>query len=438
MDTNAVYNETDGTTAADASRLVQADNQRIGAKKKHTTPPHHTTGQMKHTDIAKEDVCNKNGCTIETGEMPGVGSNVADGSDDMRFDLLNADQSALDTYVTQTLHQPRYRAQQLSVWLTRGVPFSEMDNLPRTMRDQMAQTAYLALPKTVQKQVSRIDGTVKFLFAYPDGATVESVLMRYYHGNTLCISTQVGCRMGCRFCASTIGGKVRDLTASEMLGEVLVAGRETGVRVDGIVLMGIGEPLDNYDNTIRFLHLVSRPGGLNIGLRHISLSTCGVVPGMLRLADEGLPITLSLSLHAPTDEQRSAIMPVNRKWNIAQVLAATVNYFEKTKRRVSFEYTLIHGENDTPQTALSLVHTLQRHVGKRMPLHVNLIPVNPVSERTQRAGDMKSIQTFAAILRRHGINATVRRKLGADIDAACGQLRRRVQTESMTQTTTSV
>ena len=188
MDTNVGYNETDGTTAADSSHLVQTNDKRTGATTKQTTS-HRTTGQMKHTDITKEDVCNKNGCAIETGEMPGVGSNVADGSDDMRFDLLNADQPSLDTYVTQTLNQPRYRAQQLSVWLTRGVPFSEMDNLPRTMRDQMMQTAYLALPKTVQKQVSRIDGTVKFLFAYPDGATVESVLMRYHHGNTLCIST---------------------------------------------------------------------------------------------------------------------------------------------------------------------------------------------------------------------------------------------------------
>lgn len=349
---------------------------------------------------------------------------------ELKLDLLNADEDTLDTYVTQTLSQPRYRAQQLRIWLTRGVSFSEMDNLPRSMRERMEQTAFLALPQTVQQQVSKIDGTVKFLFAYADGATVESVLMRYHHGNTLCISTQVGCRMGCRFCASTIGGKVRDLTASEMLGEVLMAGRETGVRVDGIVLMGIGEPLDNYDNTIRFLHLVSRPGGLNIGLRHISLSTCGIVPKMLRLAQEGLPITLSLSLHAPTDAQRSAIMPVNRQWNLAQVLQAALTYFEKTKRRVSFEYTLIHGQNDTPQTAMALVHTLHQHIGQRMPLHVNLIAVNPVSERVQQPGDANSIQTFASILRKHGINATVRRKLGADIDAACGQLRRRAQTPS--------
>lgn len=419
MDTNAVYNETDGTTTADASRLVQTDDKRIGAKKKHTTPPHHTTVQMKYTDIAKEDVCNKNGCAIETGEMPGVGSNVADGSDDMRFDLLNADQSALDTYVTQTLHQPRYRAQQLGVWLTRGVPFSEMDNLPRTMRDQMVQTAYLALPNTVQKQVSRIDGTVKFLFAYPDGATVESVLMRYHHGNTLCISTQVGCRMGCRFCASTIGGKVRDLTASEMLGEVLVAGRETGVRVDGIVLMGIGEPLDNYENVIEFMKKAQSEEGLGISYRNLSLSTCGLAEQVIRLSEERLPITLSVSLHSPFDSQRSEMMPVNRKYPLDKLFDACNIYILNTGRRITYEYALIEGVNDSEEHAAQLVSLLK---GKLC--HVNLIPLNKVAGTGYEKASKKNISAFQEILVDSGINATVRRTLGQDIEAACGQLRR--------------
>ena len=251
--------------------------------------------------------------------------------------------------------------------------------------------------------------------------------MRYHHGTTICISSQVGCRMGCRFCASTLGGKVRDLCAGEMLGQIIVAARDLGERIDGVVLMGIGEPLDNYDNVLRFLQLCSAQQGLGIGQRHISLSTCGLVDKIDRLAEEKLGITLSISLHAPTDTLRSAIMPVNEKWGVDALLCATVRYFEKTGRRISFEYTLIHGKNDTEAEALSLAALLKKHADGKMPLHVNLIPVNPVKERGFSPGSTAQNRAFAALLEKNGITATVRRRLGADIDASCGQLRARLE-----------
>ena len=322
--------------------------------------------------------------------------------------------------------QPAYRAKQIFTFLSRGTSVSEMSSLPKSFREALARDFIDTLPTVEQKQVSKIDGTVKYLFRLYDGEFVESVFMRYEHGNTLCISSEVGCPMGCAFCASTLGGKIRPLFASEMLGQVIAAEKDMGERVGGIVMMGIGEPLDNYDNVVRFLRLVNHPDGLNIGYRHISLSTCGVVPGILRLAKEDFPITLSISLHAVTDEKRSEIMPVNRKWNIDTLLSACAEYYRATGRRISFEYTLLAGKNDTEQEAVALAVLLKKYFAK-MPMHVNLIRVNEVKERDFQGGTTESAYRFAQTLISHGVNATVRRRLGADISAACGQLRLRTK-----------
>lgn len=339
-------------------------------------------------------------------------------------DLYSMTEDELSDYIV-SLGEPRFRAKQIYAWLPSGTPIGEMTNIPAALRARLAADTLDTLPRVQRKLVSKIDGTVKFLFRLHDGACVESVFMRYKHGNTLCISSQVGCRMGCRFCASTIGGKERDLLPSELLGQVIAAQRETGERVSNIVMMGIGEPLDNYDNVVKFLRLVNDPKGLNIGYRHISLSTCGVVPGIYKLAEENFPITLSISLHAATDEKRSSIMPVNNKWHISELLAACAEYYKTTGRRISFEYTLIHGKNDTPEDARELAELLNgalRPVGA--PIHVNLIRVNEVDETGFRAGSTESANAFAALLTKMGITATVRRRLGADVNAACGQLRR--------------
>ena len=321
--------------------------------------------------------------------------------------------------------EPRFRAKQVFSWLSSGTPIAEMTNLSKALREKLSSLCVDTLPKVEKKLVSQIDGTVKYLFALHDGECVESVLMRYKHGNTLCISSQVGCRMGCRFCASTIGGRVRDLMPSELLGQVIAAERDSGERISNIVMMGIGEPLDNYDNVIRFLQLVNDKEGLNIGYRHISLSTCGVVPGIRRLAEEALPITLSISLHASDDETRSALMPVNKKWPIAELLSACVDYYKKTRRRISFEYTLIAGKNDTEEGARALAALLKNAFrGTDAPLHVNLIRVNAVEETGMRQGSVEGANRFAEILNLLGVVATVRRRLGSDVNAACGQLRR--------------
>ena len=321
--------------------------------------------------------------------------------------------------------QPAYRAKQIFTFLSRGVPVEEMSSLPKDFRARLLDATEWRLPLVEEKLVSKIDGTVKYLFRLADGECVESVLMRYEHGNSLCISSQVGCRMGCAFCASTIGGKVRDLFASEILGQVIAAEKDSGERVSNIVMMGIGEPLDNYDNVVRFLALVNHKDGLNIGYRHISLSTCGVVPGIDRLARENLPITLSISLHAVTDEKRSAVMPVNRKWNIRELLDACVRYYNTTGRRISFEYTLLGGKNDSEADADALAALLKSAFkATGAPLHVNLIRVNEVKERDFVKGDAASAKRFAERLIFRGVNATVRRRLGADVNAACGQLRR--------------
>lgn len=320
--------------------------------------------------------------------------------------------------------QPSYRAKQIFTFLARGASVDEMTTLPKEFRKTLSEISEDRLPRVAEKQTSAVDGTVKYLFRLLDGEYIESVFMRYEHGNTLCISSEVGCPMGCAFCASTLGGKIRPLTPSEMLGQVIAAEKDMGERVSGIVMMGIGEPLDNYENVVRFLRLVNHKDGLNIGYRHISLSTCGVVPGIARLAEEDLPITLSISLHAVTDEARSRIMPVNRRWNIDALLSACADYYRKTTRRISFEYTLLHGENDSEEEARALAALLKRYM-RGMPIHVNLIRVNPVKETAFVRGGTESVRRFADVLTKNGVNATVRRRLGADIDGACGQLRRR-------------
>ena len=325
------------------------------------------------------------------------------------------------------LGEPRYRAEQIFVQLHRGLSPDEMTNIGAKTREKLAAATAYHLPRVVRKLVSAIDGTIKYLFELADGHCIESVVMHYEHGTTICISSQVGCAMGCKFCASTIGGKVRNLTSGELLGQVIAAARDSGERIDGIVMMGIGEPLDNFDNVLKFLELVNAPKGVNIGYRHISLSTCGLCERIDELAKHKLPITLSISLHAADDETRSSIMPINRKYSVGELLAACRRYYATTGRRISFEYTLIAGKNDSREAAKKLAIVLNRSLRSRtegMPIHVNLIPVNEVEETGfQRAG-ARAVKAFAAVLEENGIRATVRRKLGADINASCGQLRR--------------
>ncbi len=326
-----------------------------------------------------------------------------------------------------SLGEPRYRAGQIFPQLHRGLAPEEMSNIGKVTQQKLQDATHYHLPRVKRKLISAIDGTVKYLFELADGHAVESVVMHYEHGTTICISSQVGCLMGCKFCASTIGGKVRDLTPGELLGQVIAAAKDTGERIDGIVMMGIGEPLDNYDNVVRFLQLVNAEKGLNIGYRHISLSTCGLVERIDRLAELKLPITLSISLHAADNETRSAIMPINRRYPIEELLAACRRYYKTTGRRISFEYTLIAGKNDSTEAAVRLAELLNRALRTRsegMPIHVNLIPVNEVEETGFKRTGAKAVKAFAATLERHGIRATVRRRLGADINASCGQLRR--------------
>ena len=321
------------------------------------------------------------------------------------------------------LGQPKFRAAQLFRWLQSGeTDFDNMTNLPLSLRDKLKEKTYIADVKIVRKFKSRLDETVKYVYELYDGEYIESVLMKYEHGYTVCISTQVGCRMGCSFCASGIAGLTRNLTASEMLAQITAAGRDNGIRVSNIVMMGMGEPLDNLDNSVRFLRLVSDDKGLNIGLRHISLSTSGVVSGIKKLKEYNFPITLSISLHAPNDEIRSSIMKVNRKWNIEELLEACKEYQAVTTRRISFEYALIDGVNDSDECAAELAKRL-----KGIMCQVNLIPANPVKENSFKKPDKNKIIHFRDLLIKKGVNATVRRTLGADIDASCGQLRKRAK-----------
>ena len=315
--------------------------------------------------------------------------------------------------------QPAFRAKQIYQWfhvkLADGT--EEMTNLPKSLREKMDEYGIYGV-SVVTRLISEDDGTNKFLFRLHDGNVIESVLMKYKHGNSVCISSQVGCRMGCAFCASTIAGKVRDLRPSELLDQVLFTQLDSGLPVSNIVLMGIGEPLDNMDNVLRFLELVNSPHGMNIGMRHISLSTCGVVPGIDALADRQLQLTLSVSLHAPDSETRSKIMPVNRAYDVEELFAACHRYFKKTGRRISFEYAMIDGVNDHDWQADLLAEKIHG-----MPGHVNLIPLNDVVESEFKPS--KRVAAFQKRLESHGLTATVRRSLGGDIDASCGQLRRK-------------
>ncbi len=337
------------------------------------------------------------------------------------IDLKDFEFDELEEYVL-SIGEQKFRAQQIFSWLHKGAEsYAEMSNLSKTAREKLEKETYVSTLKIREKYVSKLDGTVKYLFELPDGNCIESVVMRYHHGLTICISSQVGCRMGCRFCASTIGGLYRSLTAGEILNQVIFAQKDMGERISNIVMMGIGEPLDNYDNVIKFLHNVNCEKGLNIGYRHISLSTCGVADKIYRLAEENLPITLTISLHAPNDGIRNTIMPVNHKYNITELLKACMAYAKKTGRRISFEYSLIHGVNDSMDNAAELARLI-----KDMRPHVNLIPVNNVEERNFRKGSRADILAFRDKLISLGVNATVRRELGGDISASCGQLRKKV------------
>ena len=327
--------------------------------------------------------------------------------------------------VLKELGQPAFRAKQVYTWLHKGVrSYEEMTNLPKELRDVLANQYPICPPEVVRRQESQKDGTIKYLWQLSDGNCVETVLMRYHYGNTVCISTEVGCRMGCAFCASTLGGLVRRLEPYEMLDQVLYTQVESGLPIGHIVLMGIGEPLDNYENVMRFLELVNSPDGMNISMRHISLSTCGLVPGIDRLAQEKLQLTLSVSLHAPTDEIRNTIMPVNKAYPTEELLQACRRYYTQTGRRISFEYAMIQGVNDTPEAAKTLLKRL-----KGLPAHMNLIPLNHVEESPLKPSTRQAVQQFQKILEEGGIPATVRRTLGSDIDASCGQLRRKYTKE---------
>ena len=330
------------------------------------------------------------------------------------------------TAVVKELGQPAFRGKQVYTWLHKGVrSYDEMSNLPKAFRDTLSEKYPINAPKVVRKQASARDGTIKYLWELSDGNCVETVLMRYHYGNTVCISTQVGCRMGCAFCASTIGGLVRRLEPFEMLDEVLFTQIDSGLPISHIVLMGIGEPLDNFDNVMRFLELVNSVDGMNISMRHISLSTCGLVPKIDELAQKKLQISLAISLHGPNDEIRNRIMPVNKSYPIDVLLAACRRYYEATSRRIHFEYAMIDGVNDREQDAKELLRRL-----KGLPAHVNMIPLNHVEESPFQPSSKAAVAKFQKILEAGGLTATVRRTLGGDIDASCGQLRRKYTKEN--------
>ena len=329
------------------------------------------------------------------------------------------------TGLFKDLGQPGFRAKQVYTWLHKGArSYEEMSNLPKNLRDRLAEEYPILPPQVVRKQESQRDGTIKYLWQLSDGNCVETVLMRYHYGNTVCISTEVGCRMGCAFCASTLGGLVRRLEPFEMLDQVLFTQVDSGQPISHIVLMGIGEPLDNFDNVMRFLELVNSPEGMNISMRHISLSTCGLVPMIDRLAEKKLQLTLSVSLHAPNDAVRNTIMPVNKAFPSDQLLDACRRYYAATSRRISFEYAMIDGVNDSEKDAKELLRRL-----KGLPAHFNLIPLNHVEESPLKPSSKAAIARFQKTLEDGGIPATVRRTLGGDIDASCGQLRRKYNRE---------
>lgn len=336
----------------------------------------------------------------------------------MKKDIRSFNIEELQTLMAE-LGQPKFRAGQIFAWLQSGVvSYSEMTDIPTALREKLAESYYIVTANIKKRLESSIDDTVKYLYDLNDGEFVESVLMKYNHGYSICISTQVGCRMGCSFCASGLNGLKRNLTPSEMLAQITAAQRDRNIRISNIVLMGMGEPMDNLDNVVRFLQLVSHEKGLNIGLRHISVSTSGVVSGIYKFMEYKFPVTLSISLHAPNDTIRSSIMRVNKKWNVEALIKACKDYIKVTGRRISFEYAVISGVNDSDDCARQLAKLL-----KGMLCHVNLIPANPVKENSFTKPDRGKIIRFCELLNSLGINTTVRRTLGADIDASCGQLR---------------
>lgn len=329
------------------------------------------------------------------------------------------------TQLLKDMGQPGFRAGQVYTWLHKGVrSYEEMTNLPKALRDGLAEKYPIHAPQVVRKQESQRDGTIKYLWQLSDGNCVETVLMRYHYGNTVCISTEVGCRMGCAFCASTLGGLIRRLEPFEMLDQVLFTQVDSGLPISHIVLMGIGEPLDNFENVMRFLELVNSPKGMNISMRHISLSTCGLVPKIDELAKRKLQLTLSVSLHAPNDDIRNKIMPVNKAYPTQELLDACRRYYAATSRRISFEYAMIHGVNDSEADARELLQRL-----KGLPAHFNLIPLNHVEESPLKPSTKAAVARFQKVLESGGVTATVRRTLGGDIDASCGQLRRKYTQE---------
>ena len=335
-------------------------------------------------------------------------------------DIRSMDLDELKELCVQMGEKP-FRAKQLYEWMHRKLAgsYDEMTTLPKGFRERLAKEYPWQSAGIADVQISRLDGTRKYLFELADGNVIESVLMRYHHGNSVCISSQVGCRMGCRFCASTIGGLVRPLTAGEMLGQIYQISRHTGERVSNVVVMGTGEPLDNYEQLVRFVRLISSPEGLNISQRNITVSTCGIVPNMHRLAMEHFQITLALSLHAPNDEKRRALMPIAYKYSMDDVLEACRFYFQETGRRITFEYALVGGQNDSQEDADQLAGRI-----RGLNCHINLIPVNPIRERSYVRSGKKVIENFKNKLEKYGINVTIRREMGADIDGACGQLRK--------------
>ena len=340
----------------------------------------------------------------------------------MKTQLLSMTPEELGVYLKE-LGQPAFRAKQLFAWLHQGVPFERMSNLPKSLRETLAENCLDNPVQVLETITSKLDGTIKLLYRLHDGHVIEGVLMRYKYGNTLCVSTQVGCRMGCAFCASTLDGCARSLSAGEILGQIVCANgvlAPQGQKVGNVVLMGSGEPLDNYDNVVRFLRILRMEGGLCIGMRSVSLSTCGLVPNMRRFAQEDLPVTLSLSLHAPNDEVRKRLMPVANAYAMDDVLDACRYYIEKTGRRVIFEYALVHGVNAAPEQAAELAGRL-----RGMQCHVNLIPLNRVPERGLTGVSEREVDAFRRVLEQKNISVTRRREMGDDIEGACGQLRRR-------------
>ncbi|HIV39657.1 MAG TPA: 23S rRNA (adenine(2503)-C(2))-methyltransferase RlmN, partial [Candidatus Blautia stercorigallinarum] len=337
-----------------------------------------------------------------------------------QLDIKSQDLPELKKTVEGLSEKP-FRAKQIYEWLHKkqADSFQEMTNLSVSLREKLERNCQIVSLKVLEVQTSKLDGTQKYLFALPDGNVVESVLMKYHHGNSVCISSQVGCKMGCRFCASTIGGWTRNLLPSEMLDQVYKIQKLSKERVSNVVVMGTGEPLDNYDNLLRFIRMLSDEKGLHISQRNITVSTCGIVPRMYDLAQEDLQITLAISLHASNQQKREQLMPIARKYSLDELMKACRNYFEKTGRRLTFEYSLVGGENDSQEDAEELAHLI-----KGLNCHVNLIPVNPIKERSYVQSDKKVIANFQNKLEKYQINVTIRREMGRDIDGACGQLRK--------------